>query len=220
MPAYKGLGLPDLTEFRAAGGVQTPAVQYGMPPDALIDCTIADSRRLATEEPALYLAYLLCYELALRSGEAVHARWAWIRTLPDKQQALEVRPEGGWRPKSGLARTIAMGAGLGKALSVAALRAAKGQPIDPEGYILPGSTETGRKNLIKYGVSGWMRGRGWDPKTYPKAAHELRKLQGSRWFQLLGAEVAREWLGHKDIATTCRYYARLRKQPMALPLDS
>jgi integrase len=61
---------------------------------------------------------------------------------------------------------------------------------------------------------------GWDRNEYPKAAHELRKLMGSRWYTELGAEVAQEWLGHESVATTCSFYTALRRQPRALTREN
>ena len=59
-----------------------------------------------------------------------------------------------------------------------------------------------------------MRAIGWDAKTFQKAGYELRKLKGSAWFSdpELGPAVAQEWLGHKDISTTVKYYSALIKK--------
>jgi integrase len=54
-----------------------------------------------------------------------------------------------------------------------------------------------------------MRGIGWEREQYAKAAHELRKLYGSRVYSKLGAAAAQEYLGHASMTTTCKYYARL-----------
>lgn len=86
-------------------------------------------------------------------------------------------------------------------------------------FIVPGASPRVRENLVKRDFATWMRGIGWDVAQHPKAAHELRKLMGSRWFTELGAEVAQAWLGHKDISTTCRFCAALTRQPEPLPMD-
>jgi len=86
-------------------------------------------------------------------------------------------------------------------------------------YIVSGGSPRARENLIKRDFAGWMRELGWDAEQYPKAAHELRKLIGSRWYTERGAEVAQNWLGHADITTTCRFYATLSRQPDPLEMD-
>ena len=91
---------------------------------------------------------------------------------------------------------------------------------DDDGFCLPGGNVTNRTNLIKREMAAWMRKLGWSASAYPKAAHELRKLAGARWYTELGAEVAQTWLGDVDIATTCRYYATLTRQPKALPMEA
>jgi len=78
-----------------------------------------------------------------------------------------------------------------------------------DGFVLPGESAHARQALVQRQFAGWMRRIGWDRREYPKAAHELRKLCGSRWFTELGPAVAQEWLGHKSVATTCAHYARL-----------
>jgi hypothetical protein len=51
-----------------------------------------------------------------------------------------------------------------------------------------------------------MRKLGWDSKTYVKAAHELRKLAGSRWYTVASLEWAAKWLGDTP-AVVAHYYA-------------
>jgi hypothetical protein len=62
-----------------------------------------------------------------------------------------------------------------------------------------------------------MRSLGWDRSRWPKAAHELRKLYGSRIFSQLGQAHAQNYLGHASIETTCRYYAVLEAPMLFLP---
>ncbi len=85
-------------------------------------------------------------------------------------------------------------------------------------FVLPGVTKTDRVDLIRYEFADWMRSIGWERETYSKAAHELRKLQGSRWFTEVSPVAAQAWLGHQSIETTCKYYAKLIEQPAPLPL--
>ena len=88
------------------------------------------------------------------------------------------------------------------------------QALKGEGeYLIEAKHATERSDVVVRDLAAWMRGLGW--KT-GKAAHELRKIRGSEWYTRLGAEVAQTWLGHMDVATTCRYYATLTKQPAPL----
>lgn len=204
---YRALKLPDLTPFLQASAGRAPTKYYAMPPTELRERTIAAGRELRKSDPELYTAFLLCYDLALRAGEAQAAQWDWIRTDTDGRRYLDVITRADFRPK-GRERSVPIGVETWTELQ------ASRRPGDP--CILPGGNKTARRQLVTGKLAAWMRAQGWDARTYPKAAHELRKLMGSRWYTDRGAEVAQTWLGHKDIATTCRYYATLDRSPAPL----
>jgi integrase len=207
---YQALKLPDLTGFLQATSGRTPTNYYVTPPQALRERTIAAGRALRESNPELYVAFMLCYDLALRAGEAQAARWDWTRIERDGRRYLDVVTRPDFRPK-GRERSVLIGDETWREL-----QASRRNGND---YILPGKHKTARRKLVAVTLAAWMREQGWDARTYPKAAHELRKLMGSRWYTERGAEVAQTWLGHKDIATTCRYYATLDKAPAALPRE-
>ena len=167
---------------------------------------LAAAEALWKYDPELYIAFGLCFHLGLRAGEAAAAQWAWIRTDGTRID-MEVICRSDWRPKGG-ERTIPIHPELYSQLTK--LRT-------PDLYILAGGTPTARSRLIKRDLAKWMRGLGWSTQ---KAAHELRKWQGSRWYTERNAETAQYLLGHKDISTTCKWYADLARRPEPLSLGA
>ena len=77
----------------------------------------------------------------------------------------------------------------------------------------PSEAMTAWRDLVGRHLAQWMRNVGWSSERYDKAAHELRKLFGSDVYTELGAEVAKEWLGHASITTTVQFYANLTRHP-------
>jgi len=206
---YKDLKLPALDPFLTSGRMKIRAVKYMLPPEDLVNRTISEGRKLKDSNPEMYAAFLLCYDLGLRSGEAIAAEWSWIRQSGGRFfMDIIRRPD--FTPK-GKERSIPIGATVMEHL--------QSLPQCASGHIIPKPTKWMRESIIGRSLATWMRVLGWDPEVYPKAAHELRKLIGSRWYTELGAEVAQSWLGHVDISTTCRYYAALTKQPAPLEID-
>ena len=203
MCSYVGLTLPDLGPFLAAGDIKADKVMYRLPPQSLIDKTIHAGKELRETDPELYVVFLLCYGLAMRAGEAAAATWSWL-----EKGNMEIINRPNFKPK-GKDRHVPVSAEVMEALDYVL---ASREPLKSP-FILPGRSESQRTNLIKRKFSAWMRAQGWTSRKYPKAAHELRKLMGSRWYTERGAEVAQAWLGHSDIATTCRFYAALTRIP-------
>lgn len=193
--------------------VRPAATCYELPERELIEATLAAGAALKAEEPDLYAVWLLCYGCALRAGEAAAARWDWLASRPAPDGSvrwfLRVVPGDGWQTKSGRPRDIPVGAGTAERLQE--LRQGSSE------WILDGASWHERRNLIERRFARWLRELGWTAHRYPKAAHELRKLQGSEWYTRYGVEVASAWLGHADIATTHRYYCKLTRHPV--PVD-
>lgn len=221
---YKGLALPDLRDFKTIGFPWKiePHV-YHRPPDQLITATIAAGRALREKNPRLYAVFLLTYDLALRAGEAMAIEWDWFTPhLCESDIVLHAdicrRPH--FRPKWNMERSIPLDGATWRELQE--LRKlpewfdANGQAI---AHVVPGAHATDRYDVVNREFATWMRGLGWNEKNYPKTAHELRKLMGSEWFTKLSPQFAQEKLGHRNIATTCTFYARLAKKPKALPRD-
>ena len=209
MEQYRGMTLPDLSGFLQADSGRATPVSYRLPPKPLIDETLKAGRKLADDKPHLYVAFLLCYDLGLRAIEAVACRWDWFREV-DGRRYLDIIKRANFSPK-GRERSVPVSAEVWEHLGK---YGAKGE------WVMPGKMLTDRNDIVRRDFADWMRSIGWDPETYPKAAHELRKLIGSRWYTERGAEVAQTWLGHKDISTTCRYYATLTRQPEPLSMEA
>lgn len=215
MEAYdrNKLKLPEtLAEFMKSEGLQSRVKTYRLPPRELIDKTKKEGLKLKEDRPELYAVYLLAYYLGLRAGEAAAAKWSWLRgEMIEGQvyQVMDVIRRADFVPK-GRERSIPVGQKVMAELD--ALR-------NGSEYILDGKAAGSRENLVKRRFSKWMRSIGWSGDEYPKAAHELRKLMGSEWYSNLGAEVAQSWLGHKDISTTCQFYAALTRRPPPIDMD-
>jgi integrase len=197
---YDGLKLPDLQAFRQAGSIKVPSVRYMLPDPFLLAQTREEAAKLTGR---LRVAYLLCYELALRAGEAAVVQWSWFRQGEDGGIVLHLVRRQEWSPK-GRERSLPVHPDLWRML----------QDLKGAGdYLIEAKNATERSDVVVRDLAAWMRGWGW--KT-GKAAHELRKIRGSEWYTRLGADVSQTWLGHMDVATTCRYYATLTKQPAPL----
>ncbi|MBC8350289.1 MAG: hypothetical protein H8E24_16935, partial [Verrucomicrobia bacterium] len=81
---------------------------------------------------------------------------------------------------------------------------------NPTGYGIPFPPKTTRYNLIGIELNGFMRGLGWTKGAgFVKASYELRKLRGSDYYAKLGAEQAKNFLGHASVVTTEQFYANL-----------
>lgn len=202
-----GWEMPDVGPFIRSGSVKLADDTYQVRPAALVQATLAGGRALAQQNPRLGVAYSLCYDAGLRSGEAVDARWDWIDETDPTAPVLTVQSGKSWTIGR-RTRRIPLAPE-----TVAEWRAAATQTAE---YILAGDTRTSRETLIEDELASWMRGIGWDRAIYPKAAHELRKLFGARWYTERGPGVARDMLGHKTVTTTCKYYACLDAIPKAL----
>jgi integrase len=203
---YKGLKLPVLDGFLHGASMRVHDKLYMAPPAALVQATLAAARKLPEAgRNDLYAVFVLCYEFGLRAGEAMEAKVDWIG--PD---FMEVKAGKQWSIRR-RGRKIPFNPETMADLS-AVIRTG-------EDYILPGNNKTDRENLIKREFAAWLRGLGWDAAEYGHAAHELRKLKGSRWYTEQGANVARDLLGHTSVVTTCKFYAALDKLPDALPRE-
>lgn len=207
MDAYEHLTLPpSIIRFREAYIVSEPQHRYQLPPSKLIESTVSKGRALRETNEALYMAFILCYDLGLRAEEAAQCRPDWIREDNQGIAWLEIidRPDENYSPKT--PRSIPVPEAIRKDI----------EEIGGEGSIIPLNTITDRRNLIKRELSAWMRDIGW---TRSKCAHELRKLRGSFWRSKYGLDRAHDWLGHSQYQTTLNYYARLPNEPEPLPVD-
>jgi integrase len=205
----QGLKLPDLKAFMQTEGVSSKGVakKYVRPPEELVQATLRAARELKAERPQLYAVFLLVYPLALRASEAANARPEWIQERGGAWE-INVPVDGRFMTKSAQHRVIPCHEEVAKGLLAMAAS-------HQSGYILPGSSRS-RLMLVGRVFAAWMRDLGW---TRPKCAHELRALQGCRWFTERGCEVAQQLLGHRSVSTTCAHYAHYSKPIEALTPD-
>ncbi|NQT93328.1 MAG: tyrosine-type recombinase/integrase [Lentisphaerae bacterium] len=189
--------LPDsLTMFLQTGKSVKPR-RYRIPPEHLRKLTVETAGRLKEAKHDLYATFCLAYDLGMRSGEIQAARWEWIETAADGKRFMRICRRPYWKgPKNLFDHSVPVADHVWDALQVV-------RTPDSE-YILPGAHLTARKNLVNRDFSAWMRSVGWDRGTYPKAAHELRKLAGSMWYTKAGLQWAATWLG--DTAATVDYF--------------
>lgn len=207
MAEYKGLKLPDLDGFLHGASMRVHDKLYMAPPAVLVQKTLEAARKLPeVGKLDLFAVFILCYEFALRSGEAVAATKDWIG-----DGYLEVKYGKQWTLRR---------RGRKVPYNPETLADLKRVIRKDEEFILPGDSKTAREDLVKRDFAAWMRGLGWDVAEYDKAAHELRKLKGSRWYTERGANVARDLLGHTSVVTTCKFYAALDRLPDALPREA
>jgi integrase len=206
----KGFALPDLKAFLKAELVPGKGVakKYTRPPQEQVDAVKAGARVLREEGSPLYTVFLLTYSLALRAEEAAFARREWLRNGPEGWE-LTVPVDELYMPKGMRERGIPVHPDVAADLVAAA-------DAVGSGYFLPGDVSGARYNLVQREFSAWMRGLGW---TRPRCAHELRALQGCRWFTEQGPAVAQKLLGHASVATTCAHYAEYSQAVTALTPD-
>lgn len=202
IPEYKRLNIPAcVQEFKTVYAGKREKKRYRLPPKELRTRTAEEAQKLAKDQPALYVIYLLCFHLGMRAKEAAFARWTWFEELDDGRVFVHIinRPEERFSCK-GSEGTVPVPLHVWKELK---------QYSSSAPFILAGDNKTNRYNLIQYDFAAWMRSIGWVRTQYPKAAHELRKLIGSMWYKAYGQEGARERLRQAEVQTTLDHYAHL-----------
>jgi len=208
----QGLDLPDLTPFlgyKLPWKASETTVAYRSPPDELVARTKAAGRALKESDPELYVVFLLAYSMAMRSGEIQAAKRDWIQKR-DGQWGMDIGVTDAFKSKRGKSRFVPMHDSVREDLLAI---------VGEREFLLAGDKPTARYDLAIRKFSEWMRSIGWDHETYPKAAHELRKLMGCRWFTEKGPGVAQKLLGHTSVQVTCAYYAEHTGKVAALAPD-
>ena len=157
----------------------------------------------------LWLCHQLLRRFGLRASEAKAAHASWIRPMSGDRIGLAIQDYPGQIPhpfsiKGAQARVLPIPADLVRAIQY---RAAKG------GYLLDGY----RKYLVTRGKIeidmplvdsehvAFLRE--YAPEGIQKPNHELRKWVGAIIYSSKGAEAARAFLGHSDLAVLLQHYS-------------
>ncbi len=194
MKFYEDLKLPDLAAFRGES-VETPHRSLPRPLDMkALSAMEAATPKLASEDPAVYVAHLLFSRLGLRNIEIVNARRHWIS---DGSIGIINRAEENFFPK-GCEGWVPI------ACDVLA-EIMKFRSLTTDDYLVPGKNQTERHHAVyrrhSKWVSKWIKGRA-------KTSYELRRYAGSRLLDM-GATIfeVRDFLRHRDVQTTQQWYA-------------
>jgi hypothetical protein len=195
MKFYDGMKLPDFAGFRGES-VDPPKRSLPRPLDmkALSEMEAA-APKLATEDPAVYVAHILFSRLGLRNIEIVHARSHWI----DHEGRIGIidRPEENFYPKGSEGFVPIASDVLNEILRF--------QELCTDGYLIPGANRTERNDAVYRRHSKWVSQ--WI-KDHTKTSYELRRYAGSRLLDM-GATIfeVRDFLRHRDVLTTQQWYA-------------
>ncbi len=201
--------LPDLSGFTRARGEKSGFKKYQYP-HVLAAPTVAAGRALRTVNAGLYAAFLLCYDLGMRAGEAAAARWDWVVERGGQRYMAVIR-RAYFVAKNKKDRFIPISNSVWEHLQE--IRRAEDE------WIIPGGAHEVRYKLIERDLAQWMRGLGWDRREYKGCAHELRKLIGSRWYTEHNPAVAADWLGD-TLQVVYNYYCDLATHPAPLEISS
>ena len=191
--ADEGL-LLDIKEFKGRSVEQGPTARFKAPKDkGLYARTLEASKKLRTDDPEAYKAYLCGYFAGMRKGEVINTKM-WFFT----DHTIEIAPHGDWQPKNGEERTVPIHADIWAIF----MELTEGKSDDD--YLLSGC-DTERQETVFRRLNNWLKEQGWTQSF--KKFHELRKAYGSAVLKQGGLSAAQHLLGHKDISTTDRYYA-------------
>ena len=202
MVNYDHLSLPSIDGFMRHPLLREPRKSYTPPPSGVIASVVEAAKGLKLAEPAAYCAFLLEMYAGLRAGEAVGARWDWVRDN-GASAWIEVPPTF----KSKANRIIN--------LDVAALAELK--ELKACEYLIPVENEWARHKVVHRVLGPWLRpllGAG------RKTNHELRKLFGSAVARADGLFAAQKALGHSSPKLTSDYYAGVLSLPSAVSAAS
>jgi integrase len=152
------------------------------------------------------MVVILALGAGLRRGEIQAARVSWL-IKERNQTVLTVKAETGFKPKSGVHRSIQIPQEL--AAELEELR--KNCILDPaDPFLVPSGEKIGkvRHGCVFKALLPWLAERGL---TEVKGIHGLRREAGSVVATAHGMLQAQKFLGHASIVTTESYYAGLTK---------
>jgi integrase len=196
MRFYETIGLPDLSSFRNEK-VEMPKRSKPRALDMGVIAAInAAAPRLASTDPAVYVAFLMFSRLGLRNVEIRNARWTWIE---NGRIGIIERPEENFNPK-GSEGWVPIAPDVLKELM-------KFRDFSTNDYIVPGITETDRKEAVDRRHSAWV---GQWIKDRSKTSYELRRYAGSLIYNATRDILkVRDFLRHASVETTQQWYAYL-----------
>ena len=196
MRFYETINLPDFSSFRDEK-VEMPKRSKPRALDMRVIAAItAAAPKLASTDPAVYVAFLMFSRLGLRNIEIRNARWSWIE---NGRIGIIERPEenfyptgsDGWVPIAPDVLTELM----------------KFRHLSTNDYIVPGITATDRKDVVDRRHSAWV---GQWVKDRSKTSYELRRYAGSLIYNATRDILkVRDFLRHASVETTQQWYAYL-----------
>jgi len=196
------------TRFLTATPVQSQKVNNSIPPQETITALVTAGRKLREgKNKALYLAFVLCYDLGLRNGEARDCRQHWFYQGEDGiyRLSIKVREEEGYKPKTPRDCGIPVPASIMKDI----------KKFGGKDFVLP-LNKSGRTDMMKYDLSQFVRT--FLPNEL-KSVYVLRRLRGSWWTKYFGLDRTHFWMGHTTMQTTRDHYAKIPEFPEPLPVD-
>jgi integrase len=196
MRFYENINLPDLSSFRNER-VEMPKRSKPRALDMGVIAAInAAAPKLESTDPAVYVAFLMFSRLGLRNVEIRNARWSWIE---NGRIGIIERPEENFYPK-GSDGWVPIAPDVLKELM-------KFRHVSTNDYIVPGITETDRKEAVDRRHSTWV---GQWIKDRSKTSYELRRYAGSLIYNATRDILkVRDFLRHASVETTQQWYAYL-----------
>ena len=203
MVSYERLCLPNIDGFMRHPLLREPRKSYTPPANAAIAGLVEDAKALKLTAPGAYCAFLLEMYAGLRAGEAVGARWDWIRDNGTAGAWIEIPPT--FKSKAN------------RIISLDPVAFAELQQLRVGEYVIPEGNEWARHKIVHRVLGPWLKLRlGAGRKTN----HELRKLFGSAVARHSGLFAAQKALGHSSPKLTSDYYAGVLNLPSAVSAAS
>ena len=213
LPLYKGLRLPDLTEFRKVKRFKVKTVGYTPPSQGVMDRLVADMNDLRDERPDWYLAFYFALFLGMRSDEIVNARLEWIEdTINGPVMAITKRAY--FTPK-GTEGRIEICPQL-----MDDIRALSGA-TDRMDHLIPSTTPTNRIKSITRRFTKFLHKKCYLPE-YRQPLHTLRKHACTLALVATNGNYAKalKFSRHADVDTLRDVYAAVIERIPALNTHS